>query len=68
MIVVWRNLWLFGLWGPPPIPLFRNDIEEGLYCSLIKGLIFVTLVTLTATVLYIFGAGGVSCHISTDRE
>ena len=35
LIVVWRKLWVFGLRGTPPLPLFRNDLEEGIYCSLL---------------------------------
>ena len=65
LMIFWRKLWLFGLQGPPPIPLFRNYLEEGLYCSLIEGLLFVTL---TATSLCIFGAVGVICNSITDRE
>ena len=67
LIVVWIKIWIFGLRGPPPLSLFRNDIEEGIYLRLLEGIIFVTRVTLTATALCIFGDGGVSFHSSTDR-
>ena len=65
-IVVWRKLWISGLWGPPKLPLFRNDLGEGLYCSLIEGILYVIIVTIIATELCIFGSGGVSFHSSTD--
>ena len=67
LIAVWRKLCIFGLWGPTPLPLLRNDLEEGIYHSLIEGILLFTLVTLTATTLCIFGAVGVSFHISTCR-
>ena len=54
--------------GGSIISSFRNDLEEGLDRILLVGIIFVTLITLTATALCIFGAGGVSCHSITDRE
>ena len=54
--------------GASPASSFRNDLEEGLDRIFLVGIIFVTLITLTATALCIFGAGGVSCHSITDRE
>ena len=68
LILVWRKLCIFGLWGPPPLPIFRNYLEEGLYRSFIEGVLSVTLVTITAIAICIFGAIGFSCQSSTDRE
>ena len=70
LIVVWIKLWVFGIQGPPPLPLFMNYLEEGLYRSFLEGVIFVSLVTLTDTSaeLCILGDVGVSCHSSTDIE
>ena len=43
LILVWRKLCIFGLWGPPPLPLFRNYLEEGFYHSLLEGLLLILL-------------------------